>query len=50
MPEKLEGLCFGPRLPDGRRTLIVTSDNDLKAEQASWFWVFAVDESLLTVP
>lgn len=50
MPEKLEGLCFGPTLPDGRRTLIVTSDNDLKVEQASWFWVFAVDDALLTQP
>lgn len=50
MPEKLEGLCFGPSLPDGRRTMIVTSDNDLKADQASWFWVFAVDAALLTNP
>jgi hypothetical protein len=42
MPEKIEGLCWGPNLPDGRRTLIVTSDNDFIAEQPSWFWVFAV--------
>ena len=41
MPEKIEGLTFGPALPDGRRTLIVTTDNDLKDDQESWFWVFA---------
>jgi len=42
MPEKIEGLTFGPTLPDGRRTLIVTSDNDLKEEQPTWVWVFAI--------
>jgi hypothetical protein len=41
MPEKVEGLTFGPNLSDGRRTLIVTTDNDLRADQPSWFWVFA---------
>jgi hypothetical protein len=41
MPEKIEGLAFGPDLPDGRRTLIVTTDNDLRADEPSWFWVFA---------
>lgn len=49
MPEKLEGLTFGPDLLDGRRTLIVTSDNDLKVDQPSWFWVFAVAPSTLKV-
>jgi hypothetical protein len=43
MPEKIEGLAWGPDLADGRRMLVVTTDNDLKAEQPSWFWVFAVD-------
>lgn len=43
MPEKLEGLCWGPRLADGRRTLLVTVDNDLKAANPNWVWVFAVD-------
>ncbi|MFM7810142.1 MAG: esterase-like activity of phytase family protein, partial [Planctomycetota bacterium] len=42
MPEKIEGLCFGPTLPDGRRTLVVASDNDMKADQPTWFWVFAL--------
>lgn len=47
MPEKIEGLTFGPTLADGRRTLIVTSDNDLKLEQPTWFWVFAIDPAEL---
>lgn len=42
MPEKIEGLTLGPPLADGRRTLIVTTDNDLRAENPSWFWVFAL--------
>jgi hypothetical protein len=41
MPEKIEGLCFGPDLPDARRTLLVTIDNDLKAEVPSIVWCFA---------
>ena len=43
MPEKIEGLAWGNDLPDGRHVLIVTTDNDLKPEQPSWFWVFAVE-------
>jgi len=47
MPEKIEGLTFGPKLPDGRSTLIVSVDNDCKAEFESWFWVFAFEESAI---
>jgi hypothetical protein len=43
MPEKIEGLTFGPTLADGRKTLVVTTDNDLVADQSSRFWVFAFD-------
>lgn len=43
MPEKIEGLAFGSDLPDGRRLLIVTTDNDLKADAASMFWAFAIE-------
>jgi hypothetical protein len=42
-PEKIEGLAFGPDLPDGRHVLIVTTDNDFSTTEPSWFWVFAVD-------
>ncbi len=47
MPEKIEGLTFGPDLPDGRRTLIVTSDNDFRADQPTRIWVFAVPQEAL---
>lgn len=42
MPEKIEGLTFGPALPDGRRSLIITSDNDFRAGQPTRVWAFAV--------
>jgi hypothetical protein len=44
-PEKIEGLCWGPTLADGRRTLVVATDNDMKADQPSVFWVFALPSS-----
>jgi len=41
IPEKLEGLAWGPRFPSGERCLIVSSDNDFKVAQASLFYFFA---------
>ena len=41
-PEKIEGLAFGPDLPDGRHVLYVTSDNDLSSTQPNWFYAFAI--------
>lgn len=45
-PEKIEGLTWGPALKDGRRTLWVTSDNDL-TDKPNEVWVFAVSEQAL---
>jgi hypothetical protein len=42
-PEKIEGLAFGPDLPDGRHLLIVTNDNDFIAAQPNRFLAFAID-------
>ena len=42
-PEKFEGLAFGPDLPDGRRLLIVTADNDFVATVPFRVYAFAVD-------
>ncbi len=50
MPEKIEGLCYGPTLDDGRVTLLVTTDNDLKEDQPSWFWLFAMPREHLREP
>lgn len=42
-PEKIEGLSFGPFLPDGRLPLLVTSDNDFLPDNPSWIFAFAID-------
>jgi hypothetical protein len=41
-PVKVEGLAFGPDLPDGRRLLLVSSDNDIAGEPTHLF-AFAID-------
>ncbi|MFM7055730.1 MAG: esterase-like activity of phytase family protein [Planctomycetota bacterium] len=41
MPEKIEGLTFGEVLADGRRTLLVGTDNDFESASDSLIWVFA---------
>ena len=46
-PAKIEGLAFGPDLPDGRRLLIVTTDNDLEPQQPTWIYAFAIDKDSL---
>ncbi len=42
LPEKIEGLAFGPDLKDGRRLLVVCSDNDFVETNASQFYLFAI--------
>jgi hypothetical protein len=44
-PEKFEGLAFGPDLPDGRRLLLVTADNDFVATAPFRVYAFAVDKA-----
>ena len=41
--EKLEGLAWGPDLPDGRHVLYVLSDNDLNPNIPTQIYAFAVD-------
>jgi hypothetical protein len=41
-PEKFEGITFGPPLKDGRKTLVVTVDNDFNSDNSSWIHVFAI--------
>lgn len=40
--DNVEGLTFGPRLPDGRRTLILVSDDNFSDQQVTQFIAFAV--------
>lgn len=47
MPEKIEGLTFGPRLKDGRLLLLVATDNDMIEGNPTLIWAFAIDPMLL---
>lgn len=47
MPEKIESLTFGPDLPDGRRLLIVVSDNDFEVEHPTCIYAFAIPRDIL---
>jgi myo-inositol-hexaphosphate 3-phosphohydrolase len=46
--DNFEGMTLGPVLPDGRRSLIVVSDNNFSNAQATKFLAFALDTQ--TVP
>jgi hypothetical protein len=48
--EKIEGLAWGPDLPDGRHLLYVISDNDISLKNATQIYAFAIDDALLTTP
>ena len=47
MPEKIEGLAFGPDLADGRKLLLVSSDNDFERKNASYIYAFAIPRKAL---
>ena len=38
--DNTEGMCWGPRRPDGRRTLVVVSDDNFNARQVTQFAAF----------
>ena len=40
--DNIEGMTLGPTLPDGRRTLILVSDNNFAATQFTQFLLFAL--------
>jgi hypothetical protein len=41
-PDNLEGMCFGPKLKNGSKTLILASDNNFKNEQKNQFLLFEI--------
>jgi hypothetical protein len=41
--DNIEGMTIGPRLPDGRRSLILVSDNNFAAGQFTQFVLFAIE-------
>ncbi len=40
--DNVEGMTFGPRLPDGRRSLVLVSDDNFSPTQVTQFLAFAV--------
>jgi hypothetical protein len=40
--DNIEGLTFGPRLRDGRQSVVLVSDNNFAATQFTQFLLFAV--------
>lgn len=40
--DNIEGMVLGPKLPDGRRALVIVSDNNFAATQFTQFLLFAV--------
>jgi len=45
MPEKIEGLAFGPDFPNGDRLLVVASDNDFIREAPTEIFVFRIPKN-----
>jgi hypothetical protein len=41
--DNFEGMAIGPRLPDGRSSLILVSDDNFSKIQRTWFLLFAID-------
>jgi len=41
--DNVEGMTIGPDLPDGRRSLVLVSDNNFAANQFTQFLLFALD-------
>lgn len=40
--DNIEGMCFGPRLPNGNLTMVVVSDDNFSASQVTQFIAFEV--------
>jgi hypothetical protein len=47
IPEKLEGLAWGPDLRDGRHVLYIISDNDLNPNLDTQIYAFAIGRELI---
>ncbi|HEY4659355.1 MAG TPA: esterase-like activity of phytase family protein, partial [Gemmatimonadaceae bacterium] len=40
--DNFEGICFGPTLADGGRTLLIVSDDNFSPRQRTWFLLFRI--------
>jgi myo-inositol-hexaphosphate 3-phosphohydrolase len=41
--DNIEGISFGPKLADGRQSIVLVADNNFAATQATQFLAFAID-------
>jgi hypothetical protein len=41
--DNIEGVCFGPRLPNGHQTLIFVADDNFSADEVTQFFVFELE-------
>jgi len=41
--DNFEGIAIGPRLADGRATLVLVSDDNFSVAQRTWFLLFAIE-------
>jgi hypothetical protein len=41
--DNFEGMAFGPPLADGRRTIVIVSDDNFHTAQRTWFLAFAIE-------
>ncbi len=48
-PDNIEGMTLGPTLSDGRRTLILVSDNNFYSNQVTQFIVLALQLETISV-
>lgn len=46
--DNIEGMTFGPRLADGRRSLVLVADNNFSPRQRNQILAFALEEQELT--
>ena len=40
--DNVEGITFGPRLPNGHQTLVLVADNNFSAQEQTQFFLFEV--------
>jgi hypothetical protein len=47
--DNVEGMTLGPKLPDGRSTLVLVSDNNFRSHQVTQLWALAFEPGWLDV-
>ena len=41
--DNIEGVCLGPKLPNGKQSLVFISDNNFRKEQVTQLLLFQID-------